>query len=347
MRLTKYLSIALIGSVLSSCSESEKFPKGDPAAKVSRETRGHRVPYKVIMGQAGQFNWVQRALGNFKRTKDDDLPSEFAQLPVNPTCKFPPPGEGDKLVNVHVANSKAGSTVYAISKHSIASRAERFIGDYTRHKGNIPYRSHYIGGDRISIVNVVVTEQQKPVYLVLSGQSGIIWNIQKHPNAKISRVAMINYRTSGIANLDENVPVTALIGPRLKGCKAVPRRMPQKHWSFVKNAYNSGSYKEIMAKNIKASKDYSKWFYKNFKQGSETRMIGDNIVSSVLVGPMPTSLEARIPYKSLKGVKLRLSPQDYVFASSNKQYRTKNLELVKALATEMSGGSLKALLPGS
>lgn len=347
MLLPRYLSIILVSTGLSACSESEKIPTGDPAAKVSRETRGHRVPYKVMMGKAGQFFWAQRALQNFHRLKEDELPSEIAHLPINPTCKFPPPGENNKLVNIHIGHSKAGSTVYAISKRSIAKRAEDFISDYTRHKGNVPYRKHYIGGDRLGVVNVVVTEQQKPVYLVLSSQGGTIWNIQKHPNAQIARVAIISYRTSGIVNLDENVPVTAIIGERLRGCKALPRRMPQKHWGFSQISYKGGSYKEDMARNIMASRKYSKWFRKNFKQGSETDMIGDNLVSTVLVGPMPASLEARIPYKTLKGARVQLSPFDYVFASSNKHYRTKNLELVKTLAAEMSGGSLKSLIPGS
>lgn len=349
MKFGKTGLIVVMGLALGACSQEdvEKFPVGDASDSVSREIRGHRVSPKIIMGKAGEFFWVQRALSNYKKSGVGDLPSEIAPLPKNSKCKFDFPTDDEKLVHVHIEISNSAAPVYAISKKAIAKRASRYIDKYVRNNGKVTRRDLRSRGDRLGIVNVVVTEQQQPVYLVLTGSGNIIWNIQAHERSLISRVAIIGRGTTGIANLDPEVPVTSLTGKALKRCNVFPARNPKDHWSMVAFIKSHGTGRETVAQERKYARKYTFWFTNSFAQSADRDAVGDFLLSNVIVGPMPDKLEARVPYKSLKGAQLRLTAQDYVFASPPEYYNTKNMELVKELATRMSGGSLESLLPGS
>ena len=351
MAFQKALLLALMGFFLAACEEeTETFPRGEPHKRVGGSLRGYKVPNNVIMGSNLSFYWAQQALSNFRNVADNDLPGAIEIMPVNQGCQFPLPETADKIAHVQIGYSNVGAPVYAFTDKSIHHSAVKFIEKYVKDKGRKPklkntHRRYYANGHKMGIVNVVIMEHTNPVYLVLTSQASVIWNIQKHVNTRISRVAIIAGGNAGIANLGPEVPVTALVKTRLKGCNAQVHRMPLPHWSFYKNS-SSGNYKDkILLKNIKDANDYSRWFVKSFSQNARKGAVGDFVVGHVLVGPIPASLEARIPYKPLKGATLKLTTEDHVFASPNKYYRAEYTKLVEAEANRLANGSLQSLLP--
>ena len=199
----------------------------------------------------------------------------------------------------------------------------------------------------MNVVDVVVTETSKPVYLVLSDAGNVIWNIQTAENARISQVAIIGSGNSGIANLDKSVPVTILNGENLKKCHVQPRRRPADHWLFVQRAKKMLSFQETLQENVTAYRKYSNWFSDNFGQGSETGVIGVETVSHVLVGPLPESLEKRAVYKPLEGANVKVTDPGKILVSDELTYKVTVKALVADLAAKAAGGDLKSLIPKS
>ena len=195
----------------------------------------------------------------------------------------------------------------------------------------------------------MVTETEKPVYLVLQSESDVVWDIQAAPDARIALVAVLANVRVGVANLDQAVPVEFMYQAALQVCSVFPARAPADYWLFVQRAKesNSGEFKDMLEANRQMANTYSRWFDKNFGMGSETELIGIDEASQVLVGPLPATLDARIAFKPLLGAHVQIASEDYVMASSAASYQAKHEELVRALAEKMAGGDLKALQKGS
>lgn len=228
----------------------------------------------------------------------------------------------------------------------MADRAKRYIDSYVKDGPSAdPDTDQH--GDNMNVVDVVVTETSKPVYLVLSHVRNVIWNIQTHEKARISRVAIIGSGNSGIANLDKGVPVTILNGENLKRCRVQPRRRPADHWLFVKRAKKTPSFQETLQENVSAYGKYSNWFTDNFGQGSETGVIGIETVSHVLVGPLPPALEMRVVYKPLEGADVKVTDPGKILVTDERTYKATVKALVADLAAKAAGGDLKNLIPKS
>ena len=65
----------------------------------------------------------------------------------------------------------------------------------------------------------------------------------------------------------------------------------------------------------------------------------------MLVGPLPETLEGRVPFRSLEGTTLMLSSNDIVHVGSGADYKQQMKDLVVADATRLAGGSLDMLKP--
>jgi hypothetical protein len=338
------VAITLVG-VLAGCSDTP--PSGDPKKRLNAEMRGWEAPVGVLMGADETPYWVQSAVANFRPAENSDRPAKIEKMPAN-DCGFPKPGKDELLAKVHVDGSKMPSPVFGFSHADVGERTKDFISAYTHKKGDAKPR-HKLKSDQLDIVDVVVTETTKPVYLVLTYSFPTIFNIQLAEGARLARVALVGHDMVGLANVDATVPVSALTGSRMKSCGVTPVRKPADHWNFVrdaKNDPNNSALSEGLAKNMSMFYAFSGWYRSTFGDDSEPGAIGASIASHVLVGPLPETLEERVPYKSMEGSRLLLTHNDYVFVATEDEYREKHGEIILKAASELAGGDLKNLLAG-
>ena len=349
--MKSFLAIAalLAAVTVSACSDSDTVPQGDPAQYFRKDLRGYTVGPGIMIGKANSAYWPQQALAGYRETTDADLPSKISLVANVGDCKFERPRAGEVVANVHVGSSAMETPIFAFSRKDLGERTKTWIEAYKKLGDEAPVPSDATG-DTLHAVDVVVTETTKPVYLVLQSEaSNVLWNVQAAPGVKISHVAVLGSRSTGVANLDPSVPVEFMNQAVLHSCQVAPVRKPADYWLFVQHVKEDGSdyFKDSLEKNQQYYRDYSRWFADSFGMGSEIDVIGLDQASQVLVGPLPADREARVPFRPLQGAEVRVAQQDYVMASSKDAYRAKHQQLIRELAEKMAGGDLKSINKGS
>lgn len=324
--------------LLQGCSES--MPSGDPAKSLRTELRGYRAPIGVMMGLNEKPYWAQNALAGFRRTEKDDQPAKVENLRYNGACTFPMPKPDEILAKVHVDSSRMKGPIYVTSREAMGERTQKYIENYKSGYDIVPLS---VEDDSMGVVDVVVTETSKPVYLVLAYSSSTIFNIQMARGAHLARVALVGSGTAGVANAPPDVPMAVLNGRAMESCNVVPMRQPADHWGFVRNAKEDPGLKEILAKNFAWASAFSRWYRESFGVSSEPDSIGASEASQVLVGPLPSTLESRVDFKSLEASTLYMSRTDYIFIGSGSDYKQKMTDLIIASATKLAGGDLSKL----
>jgi len=350
-RSAAIIAALLAALTLSACSESESdtVPEGDPRKKFKADLRGYQVGPGVMIGKDASAYWVQAALAGYKKTVEGDMPARVAMVAPVAGCKLRKPGKDELVANVHIGAPGMATPIFAFSRQILAERTKNYIEMY-KNIGEEAAEPSDWAADNVGAVDVVVTETARPVYLVLQAEGrNTLWNIHAGQGTTIAHVAVIGSGAIAVANLDDQVKVELMTGANMTRCGIAPLRKPADHWVFVKNAKQdqSNMFKEAMDRNIAFYRAYSSWFSSNFGFGSETDVIGIDKASQVLVGPLPASLEARIPFKPLAGASVRIAKQDYVWATDKEAYRAKHRALARALAEKMVGGDLKSLYKGS
>jgi hypothetical protein len=321
---------------------SDVPPEGDPAKRLRGELRGYRAPIGIMMGANETPYWAASAVSGFRKAEDDDVPAVIENLSTGGGCTFAKPKAEEFLAKVHVDSSYMKAPVYVASRLAMAERTKQYLENYKQGVDIVPLN---IGDDQMGIVDVVVTETEKPVYLVLAYSSATIFNIQLKEGAKVSRIALVGFGPVAVANVDPSIPMRALNGSAMQLCDATPFREPADHWQFVRNAKEDSGLKDVLAKNYSYFSRFSRWYRESFGQPSEPNSIGASEASQVLVGPLPEALEDRVPFRSLEGATLVLSSNDFVHVGSGADYKQQMKDLIIADATRLAGGNLEMLKP--
>jgi hypothetical protein len=340
MKKISFVSLILLANALGGCSES--MPVGDPAKRLNSEMRGWEAPIGVMMGLNETPYWVQSAVAGFRPATSDDQPAKIIELKTSGGCTFVSPGPNEVLAKVQVDNSKMESSIHAVSREKLAKHVKDYISKYKA--GNDEIYIHR-NDDRVGIVDVIVTEKSKPVYLVIAYTSPTIFNIQLANGARLSRVALVGGGAVGVANIDPSIPIGALSGRAIQSCNVLPVRRPADHWQFVRNVKNNPGIKDVLNKNYSMFSSFSGWYRQNFGAPSEPDDIGAMTTSHVLVGPLPETLEMRVEFKSLEGATVALSKVDHLFVGTDAEYKQKLSEQIAAAATKIAGGDLTKLKP--
>ncbi|MEM8974457.1 MAG: hypothetical protein AAGD43_20545 [Pseudomonadota bacterium] len=334
--------------VLAGCFFESSVPSGDPRRGVITKIRGYKIPHDTMVATGGEYYWAQEVLSGYRRSRDSDVPSQIRTISQS-TCSLKSPGAGAFVAHVHVSYGRQKAPVYEFSRRQVGDRAKRLIKSYVATKGRIKNINGYRGSDGLKLVNVAVAKSDKPVHLVLTSQSGVLWNIQKSDATEISGISVIGPRGAGLANVPEGTEVQGLFGRFLKSCKVHPARLPQEHWRFVEYATERSdrSTQRLLDRNYAAASAYSRWLLKTFGLADRAAVIDPMAVSNVLIGERPADSEQRIQYRPIKDAVVQISSNDYVFASTKPEYTERMTQLVTKAAERAIGGDLKLLLRGS
>jgi hypothetical protein len=341
--MIRFVSLGILALILSGCSGNDSPPQGNPADSLKTDRFGYKVGSNVIVGKDNSLSWLKAVVAGYAPL-EGQRPAKIGWLETTQSCKFPLPSVGDKLVQVHTNDTDQVSDVFALSQADVLERAQAYVSQW-QSDGKDPGVNSNRSGDRLRVVNVIVTETEAPVYLVLAGGFDTLWNIQKSENARISRVAIIGTRNAGIVNLGADTPVSVLAGNAAKGCKVSPSRRPQPFWRVVEAAKDGDQIsKEAVASRNAIHARYDSWFRGSFGKASEEVTIGIDQMNHAIVGPLPASPDDRLPYRGLTDATVQLARTDYAFfAASRQDYDSKHSELVTKKAQQLAGGDLTSL----
>lgn len=333
------LSICIVA-----CTQKERIPTGDPSLNFTGGLRGYAYKDEVVAGQEvsqGElsFSWAQEILSQFTPTRKDDLPSQVGWLP-EATCEFKEPAANSNVHHVHVASGSQETAIYAVEDTDVSKRALRMVEQLSNPEVGKASKSSTAGDDNVSLVNVVVTKTDAPVYLVLTSQAKTIWNIHRAEDAVISNIVLVGNQLTGLANPPKDIPINTLYGRKLRSCASQPARMPRSNWRFVQNVKSHNIGADLLVKGKKSAKKYSSWFQSQFGTSSYNGAIEARELGNALIGPKPITPEHRVPFQPLKNAEILLSPADHIFVNTYADYKTNVFAIVKAAAEEAAGGDL-------
>jgi hypothetical protein len=211
----------------------------------------------------------------------------FETVKLDPRCRLPRASSGDKVVWVYTYGSGFNSPLF----HAYKSVKESGVKRYERS-------------------DIIVTETEQPVYLVLDSYNAVLWNLQVAEGAKISGVFVNSYEGAAVANVPKGVRVgmAAFRGSDAKNCR---RKMGKAASAEVRVAAakdNTGY--------VASQRDIEKWTreYKEAQKRRATQVpkwIGSRIDADIfpngsggyaaaLIGPVPDALMQPTPITSVK-----------------------------------------------
>ena len=346
--MKKAFFVVPICVLLAGCFGESGVPGGDPRRGTVTKIRGYKLPPDTMAATNGRYYWAQEVLSDYRCSRDTDLPSTIKSISQT-SCKLRPPEPGAYVAHAHIAYGRQQASVYEFSRRDVGERAKRLIKSYVATEGRRTKVSRYRGRDELKLVNVVVTKSDQPVHLVLTSQSGVLWNIQKSDDAEIVGISVVGANGAGLANVPEGTRIEGLFGRFLRSCNIRPARTPKDHWRFVENATENPrrSTQRLLAQNYSNAAAYSRWLTQTFGLVDVEAVVDPMAVSNVLIGQAPSDREERIDYRPIKDAIVHVSPNDYVFASTRSGYGERMSQLVTDAAGRAIGGDLKNLLRGS
>lgn len=341
MKSFSLLLFCVILFLSASCSEADKIPSRKVGSFTSK-IRGYIFPEKIVISQKHDPLWIQNITTGYNRPSGNEIPSKVGLLSNMSKCHFIKPRQNEFFASVFSESGNHKTSIYTRTKKQVSEDVKNFIKIYTS-KGEDRALSSIDTIQSLKVIDVFVTETEKPVYLALISKSKIIWNIHKASNVKISHVALIGDQTSGVANIDEDVPIETLTNQAIKRCNIFPAREPKEHWILYRNAQNNLDVKEALNKNIKQYLKFSKWFTNNFGVRVQDTMAQANRANHFLIGNIPENLEERIPYMSLNKSTIRVSKPSHLFVADRNNRKKRYELLVTGISINIAGGELAHL----
>ena len=308
-------SFFLLALLLTGCSNNNAIPKEDPQERLKSILFGYRVTGHVkhgpvAIGTANYAYWVRSLATDYEEPSFDDVGLEENAIDHVDECRFDFPVKTENIQAVFAEQSYAKANLFVLSREDIARRVPYFMEHYQK-TGEVPeVKGHHY--DSFRVATVYVAKSVKDTTLVLmSNSDNLVWNIQAEGGAGIKNIAILANNTSAIINAPEGVNIRALSKKYSPGCYVDPARPPQDYWSTVqKNESRNFRYSAELEEMQAAYSEFDSWFYSNFDQSSEDKMIGSAEGAHFFVGQQPTSAE-RLEYIPIKNQPILFGRTDY------------------------------------
>lgn len=322
----------LVGVIVYNFSwRPSKIPTGDPESRFTQKNWGKVAYAGVVAGKNNSAIWPHEIVHEFKKPTKYSTPTAASVLKAKNTCHFRKVRKDEHAGVVFVGGSNTKAGIFAFSKNKVIKRAETHLRNQAFRSN--PDNNHWIdeifsvenmngsrGEDSMQYVDVFITQTDKPVYLILTSQNAVIWNIHKAKDVIISNIAAISTHGIAFANLDSSIPVSILYGKRkLKQCKVNPVRRPEKHMRYVQRASLRDEL-DAVAKQKDVYRKYLLWFKTKFGVSPEDNVVGELRVSHVLVGPKPLNNDALIRYIPLSESQIQIANQDHIVIGGEHTY---------------------------
>lgn len=333
--------LVLVALGLAACNGDDPIPEGEPTVRSGRFDIS--VDHSVALTTGEKAVWRAAVTKHYVRPKVKEPPASVSWIRLLTSCSFRGPSAGSKLTFVTAGGSYSKTPAYTIYASSLPERAQDYVSRW-RAQGGRPLHISGKGEDNFTDKNVYITDLSVPYYLVLHSDSKTLWNLVVAEGVKIDGVLLLAPRGAGIANVPAGVNVAAFGQPMMRNCRINPLRPVHPDSGTARRAAE-GDYlaQEAVANRRKTHNLFARWFRSEFGVLVSEVTIGGERVKEVLIGPVPTTSDARIPFRGIKAAALQLTQADYFVYGSEYHYRQKNSELVIPIAQKLAGGDLNSL----
>jgi hypothetical protein len=329
--------------LLTACSGSD-IPSESPYKGQNAETYSIQLKRGRTIDSQHLLHWFAEYVSGYQEPDAGKMPTALIALKAATSCQIPRPAPGSKLVQVITWNSKITAPLYVIGEdelEKITKNAMQVVKG-----GHNPSLALSTPDGQLYAVDVAVTETAQPVHLVLSAQRAVVWNLVADPKAKITGITIISWNNVvALANADPDVPVTVLAGKQAEKCGATPQLMPVKEYPNIRMQLhkandNDKKWDDKLAK----YRDYNRFFKGAFGVDAAEVSIGASIMDHAAVGPVPAGIDARLPFKTLEGVEIRVTPGAFAFYGSEHDYLAAKKDAVIKTASRLSGSDFAEIM---
>lgn len=345
--LMKYKSTIILATVLAAlagCSSEEPIPTGNPKKNLEGGVRGYKAPHGIVAGQKTKVYWMHQVVSDFDSGNPKILPASIETVDTNINCRFAPVSAEHSFMNGSVDASKGYSQIFSFDMDTLIERADRVVKRIQEGRAPFPNRRRSSGIKGHPIVDVIITESEKPVYLVLNSRSSVIWNFHLGKRVQLAQVVILSKGEAGVVNLNENVPLTILNQQASKNCKIFPSRKPADHWRFTKKHKKSRtSNGKIYDSYLQEHETFNRWFIRRFGFGYEKEHVGLNHANHLVFGPIPQIAKEKVPYKTIKGRTVRVTPNDFIFSANEEQALKMYLSKIDQVVQTRTGKTISEL----
>lgn len=301
--------------MLVGCSDNNAIPREDPQARLQSILFGYRVSGHVghgpvAIGEANYAYWVRSLVTDYEKPSFDDVGLEENAIEHAEECRFDFPVNTQNIQAVFAEQSYAKADLFVLSRQDIARNVPPFMEHYQK-TGEAPkVKGHHFDSFRVATVYVARSVEDTTLVL-MSNVDNFVWNIQAEDGAGIKNIAILANNTPAIINAPAGANIQALSKKYSPDCYVDPARPPQDYWSTVqKNESRKFRYSRELEEMEAAHSEFDGWFYSNFDQSSEDKMIGSAEGSHFFVGQQPSSAE-RLAYTPIESQPVLFGRTDY------------------------------------
>lgn len=321
---------------------------------------------RVAASEHGKVVWVDDIFPWYIYPSAQLTPLRIKPLDILPVCTPTSPAAGSRLANVFSGPTLQPVSIWGYSEAELNAEAERLIGKVRRDgieenasildtfsetKPVTNSWSKIVDPYQFSAMEVVVTETEMPVHLVLQTANGrILWNLSLAPGAQISGVTMLGGDIVALANLPKGVPVEVLTAETLDACNIRPARSLLRSDPVFKAVENGSlgvaqARAEIQA-HIPAINTWNLWFERHFGLRDDATRIGFDLGSiAAVIGPIPQSPQERVGWHGFDRRPIHMSPA-YGTLLHSKLGPTRRFRLrIERRAKEILGRDLAEVAP--
>lgn len=212
---------------------------------------------------------------------DPAIKPEFVSHTVHPRCRMPRASSGSHMAYIYSYGGGFKSPMAHAYKKA--------------HEGSVEYHQR---------TDVIVTETEVPVYLVLESYNAVLWNIQLAPGAQLEGVGVLSYEGGAVSGVPEGVDVgfLAFRGVENKRCFERGGMMTPTDIRVERAAANNytatASDRQNWDAEYRAAKTWrNRWVPQTFGARFDVEIFpdGSDDYDAVLVGPVPATPIAPTP----------------------------------------------------
>lgn len=321
-------------------------PSGAPDGPKFASIRGYEYDDNVVKMSSGELLWAETILKDYKKKRRSSGDVVLKTL-TQTGCKLPrlTPNE-HAIQTVTIEESHLDSPIYVLDDEMYKEGVAQLIKRYKETGRIVGLGPQYSRPTAVGLVNVVVTETSKPVFLVLSARRQTLWNIHPAEGVTIDKIVILSNEPNGLANVPDGAEVFALMGEKAtERCKIIPARRPEDHWDLMEGyTRNSTSYK---ADRVRESIKAGNAFYNVLDRNYDVRdygIIDASRLSHVLVGPKP---DKKVTYQSLNNATIYWPKVPHLLtAPSHKAHNPRPIgeAYIVAQVKKQADGNFKNLL---
>ncbi|SNS46529.1 hypothetical protein [Tropicimonas sediminicola] len=318
----------------------EGYDLDDPASYVRQRDGSRVVGGPVAATEHGRPVFIESVMAGYHRPVVSEAPGKVTEARVIEECRFTAPAAGARVANVFSNASLHGASFYAFDMPELDPLALRYLETQSEQGETPPSGMLSIaakiaekatemqslpsltksGGFQYKVTEVVVTETEMPVHLVLQAGAGrVLWNLHLAEGAEVSGVSLLGGHLPAVANVPKRVPVEVLDDAGLAACGVTRVRLPLAS-DPIFAAVDEGALTldraraglEDMRQQAEA---WNGWFEGQFGLRSDQSRIGfEEAAIMAVVGPLPETPEARVVHHTLRRASVAMAPAEEVFA---------------------------------